>query len=192
MCFLSLFKFWPHYSEDKSNFHETGNFLTCTSTSKNTINRSDMQLSSACSPFHSEQNGVLLLFLDRIYVSFSTPEANIVSLTGIMLEGKLGQWPWFTSDNVKRQYTQVCVKNEPCIQSQGLKKRKAINLVDPVNLICERLSKGSLVYRLHKISERSTRPFGGQVGNGLQKPFWTAQNVDSRSFYHCHRMKGSP
>ena len=61
----AIFQFYQHISEEKK-----------------TINRGDIKLTLACSPLSSEQNEVLLRFLDRIFVRCSIPEGNSVIHTG--------------------------------------------------------------------------------------------------------------
>ena len=53
-----------------------------------TVNRSDIRLSPACSSFKSEQNKVLLQFIDGIFVTLSTLEGNSVTLMDKIARGQ--------------------------------------------------------------------------------------------------------
>ena len=44
-------------------------------------NRSEVKLSPAGSPFHSEQNDPSLRYIDRIFVTYSSPEEDNVTVT---------------------------------------------------------------------------------------------------------------
>ena len=89
--FLFWVNVWPGYEEN------------CASQRHGTFN--------SVFSFHSVQNEVLLRSVGRIFVMYNIPEGNSVTLTGKMPEDKLGQWPWLTSDNVKRHFTFIFAKN---------------------------------------------------------------------------------
>ena len=77
---------WPRCNPvmrgQRSNFREIDTFSTILNAISKTINCSDLELSPACSPFNSEENDVLLQFIDRICVTLSIPEGNSVTLIG--------------------------------------------------------------------------------------------------------------
>ena len=63
----------------RSNFSEIDTFSNILDAISKTINRSDIELSPACSPFNSEENEVSLQFIDGIFVTHSIPEGNSVT-----------------------------------------------------------------------------------------------------------------
>ena len=46
------------------------------------IYHSDITLSSACFPYNSEESSMMLRFLDKISMTFNTPEGSGVTLIG--------------------------------------------------------------------------------------------------------------
>ena len=66
----------------RSNFRKIDKFSTIHDDISNIINRSDIGLSPASSPFTSEQNEVSLQFIDGIFLTHSIPEENSVTLIG--------------------------------------------------------------------------------------------------------------
>ena len=78
---------------ERSNFPEISNFPYLQVYISKTINRIETKLSPWCSTFNSEQNGILVCYLDQILVMYSIPEENNVTLTGKTPEGKLGESP---------------------------------------------------------------------------------------------------
>ena len=74
-----------------SNFPEIDNFSDLQARISRTINRIATRLSSSCSTFHSELNGILLWHLDQIFVMYSTPEGIKVIRTGKIARGQTWQ-----------------------------------------------------------------------------------------------------
>ena len=87
-----------------------------------TVNLDDIRHSTACLPVNFDQDDVWLRFPDRVFGAYNIPEGTESHSPAKSPEGKLGQWPWLTSDNVKRNFTQVYVKNQRRIRSQDPKK----------------------------------------------------------------------
>ena len=68
--------------DQRLNFCKVYNFSTLHAHISKTANCSDIKLSSACSSFISEQNGVLFQFIDGIFVMHSIPKGNSVTFWG--------------------------------------------------------------------------------------------------------------
>ena len=66
-----------------------------------------------CSARHSKQNDLLFRCLDRIFVMYSIPEGNTVTLTRKIARGQTEWKALINIWNGKRPQTQVYVKNEP-------------------------------------------------------------------------------
>ena len=71
-----------------SNFPKIGNFFSDLQVNiSKIINRMEMKPSSSCSTFNSEQIDILLRHLDQIFMMYSTPEGNSVTITGKIARG---------------------------------------------------------------------------------------------------------
>ena len=86
-------KFNPVLGGQRSDFREVCNFSTLLQYISKTINRSDIKLSPACSPFNAVQTSVSLHFFYGIFLARSVPEGNSVTPSVKSPESKLGQWP---------------------------------------------------------------------------------------------------
>ena len=75
-------KFDPVLGVKGQIFAKLAIFLTLRQYILKSINRSDIKLSPACSPFNSVRSYVSLKFLDGIFAAHSVPEGNSVTLIG--------------------------------------------------------------------------------------------------------------
>ena len=89
-----------------SNFRKMEKSSTLHEHISKIINNSDLKLSWTCFPLNSELSKVLLQFFAQC------PGSEQCHTHGQnQPEGKLSEWPWLTSDSVKRQQKHVYVKH---------------------------------------------------------------------------------
>ena len=80
-------------SDERLNFPEIGNFSDLQVHISKVIYRIEMKPSQSYSSLNSEQNGILFWNPDKIFVMYSIPEGNNVTLTGKIVRSKLGERP---------------------------------------------------------------------------------------------------
>ena len=74
--------FDPIMRDQMSSIRKIDNFSTLHEDISIPINRRDIKLSLACSPFNSEQNQEQLPLIDGIFMTHTIPEGNSVTLIG--------------------------------------------------------------------------------------------------------------
>ena len=110
VCFI-LFQYFTQLWEIKGQIFVKSAIFQVNSLSLKTIKRSNIKLPSDGFSINSEQSGVLLRFLDRIFVTYkyNIPEGNSVALAGKTALRQTWSMTWLTSDSVNKHYKQVFV-----------------------------------------------------------------------------------